>query len=98
MMFPAIMSGAFMAFTLSFDDLVVSNFVAGANSTTLPIKVQSMVKTGVTPEVNALSTIIFVVLISLFCILQLIEKIRKKIERKNEQEQLLYAQSVMEEE
>ena len=68
MMMPAIISGAFMAFTLSFDDLVVSTFVAGANSTTLPIKVQSMMKTGVTPEINALSTVIFVILLTL-CLL-----------------------------
>lgn len=85
MMLPAIISGAFMAFTLSFDDLVVSTFVSGANSTTLPIKVQSMMKTGVTPEINALSTIIFVLLLSgcLFAKLAawLVQKKNEKMER-----------------
>lgn len=88
MMTPAIMAGAFMAFTMSFDDLVVSNFVAGANSTTLPIKVQSMVKTGVTPEVNALSTVIFAVLLIGCGLLNLLEKLKKKREERIEREEL----------
>lgn len=77
-----------MAFTMSFDDLVVSNFVAGANSTTLPIKVQSMVKTGVTPEVNALSTVIFAVLLIGCGLLNLLEKLKKKREERIEREEL----------
>ena len=88
MMMPAIISGAFMAFTLSFDDLVVSTFVSGANSTTLPIKVQSMMKTGVTPEINALSTIIFAILITLCLLGKLAGWLMKKRSDKLEAEAL----------
>lgn len=95
MMFPAIMSGAFMAFTLSFDDLVVSNFVAGANSTTLPIKVQSMLKTGVTPEINALSTVIFLLLISICGIFKLIEQLFKKRSERMEREAMAATADIM---
>lgn len=57
---PGVIGGALLAFTLSLDDVIISFFVAGAGSTTLPLKVFSMVKFGVTPEINALSTIIIV--------------------------------------
>jgi spermidine/putrescine transport system permease protein len=46
-----------MAFTLSLDDFVITFFVSGPGSTTLPVQVYSMIKFGVTPEVNALSTL-----------------------------------------
>lgn len=50
----------------SLDDVIISFFVTGPGSTTLPLKILSMVKTGVTPEVNALSTIImFVIMIGI---------------------------------
>ncbi len=52
---PAIVSGALLAFTVSFEDFVASFFLAGVGITTLPIKVYSMLKFGVTPEINALS-------------------------------------------
>jgi spermidine/putrescine transport system permease protein len=55
---PGIIGGALIAFTLSFDDYLITSFVAGVGSTTLPIKVYSMMKFGVTPQVNALSTLI----------------------------------------
>ena len=54
---PGIIAGALMAFTLSIDDFVISFFVAGPNSTTLPLYIYAMVKRGITPEINALSTI-----------------------------------------
>jgi spermidine/putrescine transport system permease protein len=54
---PGIVAGALMAFTLSLDDFVVTFFVSGPGSTTLPVQVYSMIKFGVTPEVNALSTL-----------------------------------------
>lgn len=60
---PGVMSGAFLAFTLSIDDVIISNFVAGAKSTTLPVKILSLVKTGVTPEINALTTVMVLVII-----------------------------------
>ncbi|MCA9964533.1 MAG: ABC transporter permease [Anaerolineales bacterium] len=56
---PGIVSGALLAFTLSLDDFVITFFVAGPGSTTLPVRVYSMIKFGVTPEVNAVSTLMF---------------------------------------
>lgn len=58
---PGIAAGALLAFTLSIDDFVVTFFVAGPGSTTLPIQVYSMIKHGSTPLINALSAIILVV-------------------------------------
>ncbi|MCT8329900.1 ABC transporter permease [Albidovulum sediminis] len=55
---PAVVSGWLLAFTLSLDDLVISQFVAGPSSTTLPMKIFSAVRLGVSPEINALSTIL----------------------------------------
>jgi spermidine/putrescine transport system permease protein len=63
---PGVMAGALLAFTLSLDDYVITYFTAGPGSTTLPLRVFSMVRFAVTPEVNALSTLwvltVFVVL------------------------------------
>jgi spermidine/putrescine transport system permease protein len=55
---PGVIAGGLLAFTLSLDDVIISFFVAGPGSVTLPLKIFSMVKFGVTPEINALSTII----------------------------------------
>lgn len=54
---PAVISGWLLAFTLSLDDLVIASFTSGPSSTTLPIKIFSSVRLGVSPEINALSTI-----------------------------------------
>ncbi|WP_413875889.1 ABC transporter permease [Albidovulum sp.] len=54
---PAVISGWLLAFTLSLDDLVITSFTAGPSSTTLPMKIFSSVRLGVSPEINALSTI-----------------------------------------
>jgi len=53
---PGILGGALLAFTLSIDDFVITFFTAGPGSTTLPLRIYSMVKIGVTPEINALSS------------------------------------------
>ena len=64
---PAVIAGAMLAFALSFDDLVVTSFNAGVGSTTLPIFIYSSIKFGVTPQINAISTVIVaVVSIALF--------------------------------
>ncbi|MEL6883398.1 MAG: ABC transporter permease subunit [Pseudomonadota bacterium] len=55
---PAVISGWLLAFTLSLDDLVIASFTSGPSSTTLPIKIWSAVRLGVSPEINALSTIL----------------------------------------
>lgn len=57
---PAAIAGWLLAFTLSLDDLVVASFVSGPGSTTLPIKLFSSMRLGVSPEINALSTILIV--------------------------------------
>ena len=70
---PAIIGSALMAFTISLDDFVVTFFTAGPGATTLPLKVFSMIKTGITPEINALSAVLVVismVLIGISLILQ----------------------------
>ncbi len=63
MLVPGILSSAFMSFTLSIDDVIITNFVTGPYATTLPIKILSMVKVGLKPEVNAMTTVMVVVLI-----------------------------------
>jgi len=62
---PAILSGALLAFAMSFDDVVISIFTTGARVNLLPIKIYTKLKTGVTPEINALATIILLVTIGL---------------------------------
>lgn len=55
---PAVISGWLLAFTLSLDDLVIASFTTGPGATTLPIKIFSAVRLGVSPEINALSTLL----------------------------------------
>ncbi|MFZ9087160.1 MAG: ABC transporter permease, partial [Steroidobacteraceae bacterium] len=55
--FPAILAGWLLAFTLSWDDLVITSFVSGPGSSTLPIVIFSKVRLGVSPDINALATI-----------------------------------------
>lgn len=55
---PAVISGWLLAFTLSLDDLVIASFTSGPSATTLPMKIWSSVRLGVSPEINALSTIL----------------------------------------
>jgi putrescine transport system permease protein len=55
---PAVISGWMLAFTLSLDDLVIASFTTGPGATTLPIKIYSQVRLGVTPEINAVCTIL----------------------------------------
>jgi spermidine/putrescine transport system permease protein len=61
LLMPGVIGAVLMAFTLSLDDFIISFFLAGAGSTTLPVKVYGMLKTAVTPEVNALSAVLVVV-------------------------------------
>lgn len=58
---PALLTGWLLAFTLSLDDLVIASFVSGPGSTTLPMLIFSKVRLGVTPEINALATVIIVI-------------------------------------
>ncbi len=70
---PGIISGFLMSFTFSLDDFVVSYFTSGPTSQTLPITIYSMTRRKVSPEINALSTIIFIVVVIVLIIKNIIE-------------------------
>jgi spermidine/putrescine transport system permease protein len=65
LIWPGVLSGGLLAFTLSLDEFVITFFTSGPGATTLPIQVWSMVKRGVTPEINALSTLMLLTSIAL---------------------------------
>lgn len=69
---PGIISGLMMAFTLSVDDFIISYFVSGTTSQTLPIRIFSMTKRRVTPDMYALSTLIFLAILALLIISNII--------------------------
>lgn len=60
--FPGIVSGGFLAFTIGLDNLIIMNFLSTVKTPTLPVKVYSLLKTGIPPEINALSTIVLFIL------------------------------------
>jgi spermidine/putrescine transport system permease protein len=70
---PGIIAGALIAFTLSIDDFVISFFVAGPNSTTLPLYIYAMVKRGISPEINALSTLMMCATVSMVVIAEILQ-------------------------
>ncbi|KOF56074.1 ABC transporter permease [Clostridium sp. DMHC 10] len=70
---PGIAAGALMAITLSLDDVIISFFVSGPSYETLPLKIYSMVRVGVTPEINALSTVMIVITLSVAIISELLQ-------------------------
>ena len=74
---PAVASGWLLSFTLSLDDVIVSAFVTGPSYEILPLKVYSMVRVGVSPEVNAISTTLLVVSLILVIISQLLLREKK---------------------
>ncbi len=76
---PAIVSGMLLAFAMSIDDVIISVFVTGANTTTLPIKIYTMLKTGVTPKINALCTLMFVVTLLIVIVASLIGRRKPKL-------------------
>jgi putrescine transport system permease protein len=82
---PAILSGWLLAFTLSWDDLVVTQFVSGPGSNTLPMVIFSRVRLGVSPVVNALATIM-VLIVALGVILSAIFMRRQELRRKREEQ------------
>lgn len=71
---PAIVSGWLLSFTISLDDVVVSSFVSGVSYEILPLKIFSLVKTGVTPEVNALATIMIILSLALVILSQVVAR------------------------
>ncbi len=65
---PGVVAGALMAFTLSIDDFVITYFTAGAGALTLPLEIYTMVKISVTPEVNAVSTLLMLLTLALIVV------------------------------
>ena len=82
---PAVASGMLLAFAMSFDDVVISFFVAGTRSQTLPPLIYSMVRRGVTPKINALYTIMLLVVFTVVGVMQVLSYIwqRDKNERRH---------------
>lgn len=76
--FPSIIASKLLVFTLSLDDFIISFFVAGPNSTTLPIYIYGLIKRGITPEVNALATLLIVTTIVLVVTAEMIRRIGNK--------------------
>ncbi|MBE6858453.1 MAG: ABC transporter permease [Ruminococcus sp.] len=70
---PGIISGFLMAFTYSLDDFVISYFTSGSTSQTLPITIYSMTRRKISPEINALSTLIFIVVVIILIVKNIIE-------------------------
>ncbi|MFK8253736.1 ABC transporter permease subunit [Ancylobacter terrae] len=77
---PAVISGWMLAFTLSLDDLVIASFTTGPGATTLPMRIYSQVRLGVTPEINAICTIMIAVVTIIVVIASVITK-RQEMER-----------------
>jgi spermidine/putrescine transport system permease protein len=82
---PGVISGGMLALTLSMDDVIISFFTTGPESTTLPMKIYSMVKSGISPDVNALSTLILLATSIVVVITQsgILKIIKNKILRGN---------------
>jgi putrescine transport system permease protein len=83
---PAVISGWLLAFTLSLDDLVIASFTSGPSATTLPIKIFSAVRLGVSPEINALSTIMIGIVTIGVISASLITK-RQAVQRQKDEQQ-----------
>ncbi len=76
MIFPGVLAGALLAFTLSVDEFIIAFFTAGAgqSSTTLPMQIYSMIRFGVTPEINAMATVVMLVSFTLVLAAQRINR------------------------
>ena len=84
---PGVLSGFMMSFTFSLDDFVISYFTSGATSQTLPITIYSMTRRKVSPEINALSTIIFVIVLIVLVAKNIIERRRANTKKLNAYEE-----------
>jgi putrescine transport system permease protein len=82
---PAVVSGWMLAFTLSLDDLVIASFTSGPGATTLPMKIYSQVRLGVTPEINAVCTILIALVTTGVIIASVVNKRREVQRRRDEQ-------------
>ncbi len=82
---PAVISGWMLAFTLSLDDLVIASFTSGPGATTLPMKIYSQVRLGVTPEINAICTILIGIVTVGVIIASVLNKHREVRRQRDEQ-------------
>jgi putrescine transport system permease protein len=82
---PAIVSGWMLAFTLSLDDLVIASFTSGPGATTLPMKIYSQVRLGVTPEINAACTLMIAVVATGVIAASIVNK-RREIQRQRDEQ------------
>ena len=82
---PAIVSGWMLAFTLSLDDLVIASFTSGPGATTLPMKIYSQVRLGVTPEINAVCTILIGIVAVGVIAASLVNK-RREVQRQRDEQ------------
>jgi spermidine/putrescine transport system permease protein len=76
LIWPGVLGGGLLVFTLSLDEFVITFFTTGPGATTLPIQVWSMVKRGVTPEINALATLMLVTSMLLVAVSMLLQRRR----------------------
>ena len=81
---PAVASGWLLSFTLSLDDLVIASFSSGPGATTLPMKIYSQMRLGVTPEINAVSTIL-IGIVSIGVIITSVLHKRRQVQRERDQ-------------
>ena len=88
---PAVISGILLSFAMSFDDVIISIFVTGPNTNTLPIRIYTQLRTGVTPKTNALCSLLFVITV-LLCILSLVISRIKVTEKDSHSEEVPYRQ------
>lgn len=81
---PAVVSGWMLALTLSLDDLVISSFTSGPGATTLPMKIYSQVRLGVTPEINAICTILIALVTTGVIVASIVNK-RREVQRQRDE-------------
>ena len=82
---PAVFSGWVLAFTLSLDDLVISSFTTGPGATTLPMKIYSQVRLGVTPEINAVCTIL-IAFVTIGVVVASVTTKRREVQRQRDEQ------------
>lgn len=81
--FPGVINGAIIAFTMSIDDFVISYFTKGSGITTLAVEIYNMTKKPVTPEINALSTLLFCSVLTLLLIINIRQARQEKASKRN---------------
>lgn len=87
---PAVVAGWMLAFTLSLDDLVIASFTSGPGATTLPMKIYSQVRLGVTPEINAICTIL-IGIVSLGVLTASVVNKRREVQRRRDEQAAMRA-------